>query len=48
MDFFRRGEKRPMLFDHSRILVPVLGDEAVDGPALKVAAMVVSGRECAE
>ena len=41
MDFFRRGEKRPMQFDHSRILVPVLGDEAVDGPALKVAAMVV-------
>jgi nucleotide-binding universal stress UspA family protein len=48
MDFFRRGEKRPIQFDHSRILVPVLGDEAVDGPALKVAAMVIAGREGTE
>ena len=45
MDFFRRGEKRPTTFEHARILVPVLGDDEVDGPALKVAALLLGGRE---
>ena len=48
MDFFRRGDKRPIVFDHARILVPVLGDDAVDGPALKVAALLLGGREGVE
>lgn len=48
MDFFRRGEKRPTTFDHARILVPLLGDEVVDDPALKVAVMLLSGREGVE
>ena len=48
MDFFRRGDKRPTTFEHARILVPVLGDEAVDGPALKVTAMLLGGREGVE
>jgi nucleotide-binding universal stress UspA family protein len=48
MDFFRRSEKRPTTFDHARILVPVLGDDAVDGPALKVAAMLLGGRDGVE
>ena len=48
MDFFRRGEKRPTSFDHARILVPVLGDDEVDGPALKVAALLLGGREGVE
>jgi nucleotide-binding universal stress UspA family protein len=48
MDFFRRSEKRPTTFEHARILVPVLGDEVVDGPALKVAALLLGGREGVE
>ena len=48
MDFFRRAEKRPTSFDHSRILVPLLGDDNVDGPALKVAALLLAGREGSE
>ena len=48
MDFFRRGEKRPSTFEHARILVPVLGDDLVDGPALKVAALLLGGREGVE
>jgi nucleotide-binding universal stress UspA family protein len=48
MDFFRRAEKRPTTFDHARILVPVIGDDLVDGPALKVAAMLLGGREGVE
>jgi nucleotide-binding universal stress UspA family protein len=48
MDFFRRTEKRPTTFEHARILVPVLGDDAVDGPALKVAALLLAGREGVE
>jgi len=48
MDFFRRGDKRPTTFEHARILVPVLGDDAVDGPALKVAALLLGGREGVE
>ena len=48
MDFFRRGDKRPTTFEHARILVPVLGDDAVDGPALKVAALLLGGRERVE
>ena len=48
MDFFRRGDKRPTTFEHARILVPVIGDELVDGPALKVAALLLGGREGVE
>jgi nucleotide-binding universal stress UspA family protein len=48
MDFFRRGEKRPPTFDHSRILVPLLGEDLVDDPALKVAALLLAGREGVE
>ena len=48
MDFFKRGEKRPSSFDHSRILVPVLGDDEVDGPALKVATLLLGGRDGVE
>jgi nucleotide-binding universal stress UspA family protein len=48
MDFFRRAEKRPTTFAHSRILVPLLGDDEVDAPALKVAALLLGGREGVE
>src|SRR5918999_5084512 len=48
MDFSRRTEKRPTAFEHARVLVPVLGDDAVDGPALKVAALLLAGREGVE
>ena len=48
MDFFRRGEKRATPFEHARILVPVLGDDEVDVPALKVAALLLGGREGVE
>jgi nucleotide-binding universal stress UspA family protein len=48
MDFFRRPDKRQATFHHARILVPVLGDDEVDGPALKVAALLLSGREGVE
>jgi nucleotide-binding universal stress UspA family protein len=48
MDFFRRSEKRPSLFGFGRILIPVLGDDEVDGPALKVAIVLLAGREGAE
>ena len=48
MDFFRRPERRPTSFDHSRILVPLHGEPAVDDPALKVAALLLSGQAEAE
>jgi len=48
MDFFRRGEKRATPFEHARILVPVLGVDEVDVPALKVAALLLGGREGVE
>jgi len=48
MDFFRRGEKRAAPFDCARILVPLLGDDEVDGPAIKVAALLLGGREGVE
>ncbi|MGZ8805308.1 MAG: universal stress protein [Microbacterium sp.] len=48
MDFFRRPEKRPTTFEHSRILVPLLGEPAVDDPALRVAALLLSGNPGAE
>lgn len=49
MDFFRRSEKRPATtFQHGRILVPVLGDDVVDLPALKVAALLLAGRDDVE
>jgi nucleotide-binding universal stress UspA family protein len=48
MDFFRRSDKRPTILDHARILVPLVGDESVDDPALKVAALLLGGREGVE
>jgi nucleotide-binding universal stress UspA family protein len=48
MDFFRRPEKRPTTFEHARILVPLLGDEQVDDPALKLADMLLGGRQGVE
>jgi nucleotide-binding universal stress UspA family protein len=48
MDFFRRADKRPTTFDHARILIPLLGDDDVDAPALKVAALLLAGRENVE
>lgn len=44
MAFFRRGEKPTSAFGYSRLLVPLLGVDDVDGPALKVAAMLLGGR----
>ncbi len=48
MDFFRRSEKRPTTPEHARILVPLLGEPAVDDPALKVAALLLNGQPDAE
>ena len=48
MDFFRRSDKRSTTFEHARVLVPVLGDDLVDGPALKIAALLLGGREGVE
>jgi nucleotide-binding universal stress UspA family protein len=48
MSFFRRADKHPTTFDHARILVPLLGDDAVDGPALKVAGLLLAGRQGVE
>jgi nucleotide-binding universal stress UspA family protein len=48
MDFFRRADKRQGPFGYARIQVPLVGDELVDDPALKVAAMLLSGREGVE
>jgi len=44
MSFFRRGDKRTTSFGYARILVPVIGDDAVDEPALKVAGLLLAGR----
>lgn len=48
MDFFRRPERRPTPFEHDRVLVPLVGDAEIDDPALKLAAMLLAGREAAE
>jgi nucleotide-binding universal stress UspA family protein len=48
MSFFRRSEKQSTAFEHARVLVPLSGDPAVDDPALKVAALLLSGREGVE
>jgi nucleotide-binding universal stress UspA family protein len=48
MDFFRRQEKRPVPFEHRRILVPVVGDERVDEPALRLTGLLLAGREGTE
>jgi nucleotide-binding universal stress UspA family protein len=48
MTFFRRSDKRQVPFEYARILVPLVGDEAVDYPALKVAALLLGGREGVE
>ena len=48
MSFFRRSEKHPGTFEHARVLVPLSGDPDVDDPALKVAAVLLSGREGVE
>ena len=48
MSFLRRSDKQPTAFDHARILVPLSGDPDVDDPALKVAMLLLAGREGAE
>jgi nucleotide-binding universal stress UspA family protein len=48
MSFFRRGDRKPAPFDHARLLIPLVGDEAVDRPALTVAALLLSGRDGVE
>ena len=48
MDFFRRSDKKPATFDVAKILVPLVGDLAIDGPALKVTALLLAGREGVE
>ena len=48
MTFFRRSDKRQIPFEYARILVPLVGDEAVDHPALNVAALLLGGREGVE
>ncbi len=48
MTFFRRPDKRQVPFEYARILVPLVGDEQVDNPALKVAAQLLGGREGVE
>jgi nucleotide-binding universal stress UspA family protein len=48
MDFFRRSDKHHRPFDYARVLVPLVGDELVDDPALIVAALLLVGREGAE
>ncbi|HEX7224833.1 MAG TPA: universal stress protein [Candidatus Limnocylindria bacterium] len=48
MDFFRRSEKRPTPFNHARVLVPLVGEDEVDFPALKVAVLLLGGREGVE
>lgn len=45
MDFFKRSDKRQVPFQHTRILVPLLGKPEVDDPALKVAALLLAGRQ---
>ncbi len=48
MAFFRRSEKPATPFTYARILVPLLGVDEVDGPALKVAALLLAGRDGSE
>lgn len=48
MDFFRRPEKRAPTFDYARLLVPMLGVPEVDDPALKVASLLLTGRDNVE
>lgn len=48
MSFFRRSEKAPTAFDHSRVLVPLSGEPPVDDPALKVAVLLLAGRDGSE
>jgi nucleotide-binding universal stress UspA family protein len=48
MSFLRRTEKQPTAFDHARILVPLSGDSDVDDPALKVAMLLLAGRDGVE
>ena len=48
MDFFRRADRRAPSFEYERLLVPMLGVPAVDDPALRVAALVLAGREGVE
>ena len=48
MDFFRRPEKRAPSFEYGHLLVPLLGDEAIDDPALNLAALLLAGRQDVE
>ena len=48
MVFKRSSEKRHAPFSFDRILVPVIGDDSVDLPALKLTAMLLAGRKGSE
>jgi nucleotide-binding universal stress UspA family protein len=48
MVFRRSSEKRPALFSFDRILVPVIGDDPVDIPALDLAVLLLAGHKGAE
>ena len=48
MVFRRQPDKLPGLFTFDRILVPLIGDDSVDLPALRVTAMLLAGRKNAE
>jgi nucleotide-binding universal stress UspA family protein len=48
MVFRRSSEKRPAPFSFDRILVPVIGDDAVDLPALELTALLLAGHKGAE
>ncbi|MGH2428898.1 MAG: universal stress protein [Candidatus Limnocylindria bacterium] len=48
MDLFRKPAKPQSTFEYDRILVPLIGDDDVDGPALKVAAALLAGHDAAE
>ena len=49
MDFFRRPDKRPTTtFPHARVLVPLVGDAEIDDSALRLAGMLLAGREGTE
>lgn len=48
MSFFRKGERKPGGFDYQRVLVPIVGDDLVDEPALRLAGLLQAGRDDAQ
>jgi nucleotide-binding universal stress UspA family protein len=48
MVFRRHPDKHPPLFAFNRILVPVIGDDAVDVPALNLSVMLLAGHKGTE